>query len=137
MLDSRFKSLCLISSFIGHEQNIFILEEYNKKSLYPMLMKCYHHLHPLASNGSASTKERVIEDCSLNAFEITISTSEPAKELVNKELLKSLKYQMDLKEIKCLLQWWQKHESMFPTMNFFAYILNIMSSHIKIERKFL
>ncbi len=89
MLDSRFKRLCLISSFIGHEQNIFILEEYNKKSLYPMLVKCYHHLHPLASNGSASTKERVNEDCSLNAFEITISTSEPTKELDNRELLKS------------------------------------------------
>jgi len=74
---------------MGHEQNIFILEEYNKKSLYPMLVKCYYHLHPMASNGSASTKEKVIEDCSLNAFEITISTSEPTKELVNRELLKS------------------------------------------------
>ncbi len=28
---------------------------------------------------------------------------------------------MDLKEIKCLLQRWQKHESMFLTTNVFAY----------------
>jgi hypothetical protein len=54
----------------------------------------------LASNGSASTKKMVIEDCSLNAFEMTISTSEPTKQLVNKNLLKSLKYQMNLKELK-------------------------------------
>jgi len=101
ILDSRLKSLF---SFIGHEQNISILEEYNKKSLCPMLVKCYHHLHPLTSNGSVSMKERVIENCSLNAFEMTISTSEPTKELLNRELLISLKYQMNLKEIKCLLQ---------------------------------
>jgi hypothetical protein len=66
-LDSRFKSLF---SFIGHEQNISILEEYNKKSLYLMLVKYYHHLHPLTSNGNVSMKERVIENCSLNAFEM-------------------------------------------------------------------
>ncbi len=63
----------------------------------------------------------VIEDCSLNAFEMTISTSEPTKQLVNRNLLKSLKYQMNLKELKWLLQWWQKHESMFPTTNFLGY----------------
>jgi hypothetical protein len=68
-------------------KNISILEKYNKKSLYHMLVKCYHHLHPLTSNGSASMKERVIENCSLNAFEMTISTSEPTMELVSRELL--------------------------------------------------
>jgi len=76
ILDSRFKSLF---SFIGHEQNISFLEMYNKKSLCPMLVKCYHHLHPLTSNGSVFMKERVIENCSLNAFEMTISTSEPPR----------------------------------------------------------
>jgi hypothetical protein len=29
MLDSRFKSLCLVSSFIGHDQGITIVEEYD------------------------------------------------------------------------------------------------------------
>jgi hypothetical protein len=41
---------------------------------------------------------------------------------------------MDVKEIKCHLQWWQKHESMFPTMGFLAcQILGIVGSQIKIE----
>jgi hypothetical protein len=29
MLDSRFKSLCLVSSFIGHDQGITIAKQYN------------------------------------------------------------------------------------------------------------
>jgi hypothetical protein len=33
MLDLRFQSLCLVSSFIGHEQSN---EEYDKKSLFPI-----------------------------------------------------------------------------------------------------
>jgi hypothetical protein len=47
MLDPRFKSLSLVSSFIGREQGVAIAEKYDLKSLYPML-KCHHHLHPLA-----------------------------------------------------------------------------------------
>jgi len=34
ILDSQFKNL-----------HLFAVEKYNKKSLYPMLLKCYHHLH--------------------------------------------------------------------------------------------
>jgi hypothetical protein len=26
---------------------------------------------------------------------------------------------VDAKEIKCLLEWWKKHESMFPIVGFF------------------
>jgi hypothetical protein len=44
MLGSRFKNLhILISSFIGLKQNKAIVVKYNKKTLYPMLLKCYHH----------------------------------------------------------------------------------------------
>jgi hypothetical protein len=48
MLDLRFKSFCFVSSFIGREQGVSIVEEYDSKSLYLMLLKCHHHLHPLA-----------------------------------------------------------------------------------------
>jgi hypothetical protein len=47
MLDLRFKNLCLISSFVGREEGVSIVDEYDKRTLYPMLLKCYHHLHPL------------------------------------------------------------------------------------------
>jgi hypothetical protein len=46
MSDPRFKSLRLVYSFIGHEQGVAIVEKYSERSLYPMLWKCYHHLHP-------------------------------------------------------------------------------------------
>jgi hypothetical protein len=47
MLDPRFKTLLLVLSFINLEQGKTIVEEYDKKSLFLMLMKCYYHLHPL------------------------------------------------------------------------------------------
>jgi hypothetical protein len=43
MLDLRFKSLCIVSSFVGREQNVALVEEYDGKSLYPMLVKCHEH----------------------------------------------------------------------------------------------
>jgi hypothetical protein len=49
MLDSQFKSLHLMSLFVWCKQGVSIVEKYNKKSLYPMLLKCYHHLHLLAN----------------------------------------------------------------------------------------
>ncbi len=45
MLDPRFKSLHIISSFVGRDQEV-VVKEYDKKSLYLMLVKCYEHLHP-------------------------------------------------------------------------------------------
>ncbi len=44
MLDLRFKCLRMISSFVEKDQGIAIVQEYDKKSLYPMLVKCYEHL---------------------------------------------------------------------------------------------
>jgi hypothetical protein len=39
ILDPRFKSLCIISSFVGREQHVALVEEYDLKSLHPMLVK--------------------------------------------------------------------------------------------------
>jgi hypothetical protein len=44
MLDARFKSLHLVSSFIGCEQGVGIIEEYDVRCLYPMFLNCYQHL---------------------------------------------------------------------------------------------
>ncbi len=47
MLDPGFKSLWIISSFVGWEQGVSLVEKYDKKFLHPMLVKCYEHLYPL------------------------------------------------------------------------------------------
>jgi hypothetical protein len=46
MLDPRYKSLCIISSFVGREQDVVL----DKESFYPMLVKCHEHLHPLVKS---------------------------------------------------------------------------------------
>jgi hypothetical protein len=56
---SRFKYLQLRFSFIGLEQGHF--QKYDRKTLYPMLLKCYHHLHPLSKN--VIVDQGVDEDC--------------------------------------------------------------------------
>jgi hypothetical protein len=38
MLDTRFKTLCLVSSFIDHEQGKGIVKEYEIIHLFPMLL---------------------------------------------------------------------------------------------------
>jgi hypothetical protein len=45
MLDPKLKNLHIISSFVGRDQEI-VVQENDKKSLYPMLLKCHEHLHP-------------------------------------------------------------------------------------------
>jgi hypothetical protein len=47
MLNRRFKSLRIISSFAGREQGVVIVEEYDRKPLYLMLAKCHEYLHHL------------------------------------------------------------------------------------------
>jgi hypothetical protein len=47
MLDPRFKNLHLVSSFVGLEEGVNIMDEYDRRTLYPMLLKYYHHLHPM------------------------------------------------------------------------------------------
>ncbi len=50
ILDPRFKTLRLVSSLMGHEQGKAIVEEYDKKNLFPMLLKFYYHLHRLVES---------------------------------------------------------------------------------------
>ncbi len=137
MLDPQLKNLRLVFSFVGREQDISIIEKYDQKFLQPMLLKCYHHLHLVVDCDVEFTKHRSYEDNNLDILEMTSSTTKLVIELVNRELLIFRKFQVDLKEIKCLLQWWQKHETMFPTIGFLTrQILGIVESQTKIEMIF-
>jgi hypothetical protein len=46
-LDLRLKGFQIVFSFVGREQGVVIVEEYDRNILYPMLVKCREHLHPL------------------------------------------------------------------------------------------
>ncbi len=137
MLDPRFKSFHLVSSFIGLEDCVNILDEYDRKTLYPMLLKCYHHLHPMTKFVGCVNK-KTHEDCNLDIFRQTAFTSQSTNELVIRELLILKHYQRDPKDIKCPVQWWGKHEVMFLIVGYFACeILDIVRSQIEIDFFFL
>jgi hypothetical protein len=44
MLNFRFKSLCFILSYINYD-GVTIVQEYDKKCFYTILIKCHNHLH--------------------------------------------------------------------------------------------
>ncbi len=70
MLDPRYKMLCIIFSFVGREQGVVLVEDYDRKSLYPMLVKCYEHLHPLLRLETNSVSHNIFDqDYSLDIFE--------------------------------------------------------------------
>jgi hypothetical protein len=111
MLDPRYKNLHMVSSFVGREEGVALVEEYDKK--YPMLVKCHEHLQPLVRSEMNSVDQNIFyQDCNLDIFEQTASTNELIEKLVKRELLIFKRYQLDVKDIKCPLQWWQKHEAM-------------------------
>ncbi len=43
MLNPKYKSLHIVSSFVRKEQGVVLVEEYDKKSLYLMLVKCHEY----------------------------------------------------------------------------------------------
>ncbi len=45
MLDGQGLKVFVLCLHVGHEQGVSIVEKYDEKTLYPMLLKCYHYLH--------------------------------------------------------------------------------------------
>jgi hypothetical protein len=134
MLDPIFETLYLVSPFIGLEQGKAIVEKYDKKSLFPMLLICYYHLHPFVDSEKGVVDERVEEDMNLDIFEMITNTSEPTTELVNRELMIFRHYKLNVEDIRCPLHWWEKHGNMFPIVGFCVrQILGIIGSQIEIE----
>jgi hypothetical protein len=101
MLEAKLNIFGLMSSFTDHEQGKAIVEKCDKKSLFPMLSKCYYHLHPLVESERGVVDQKVEEDMSLDIFEMITNTSESSTKLINRELLIFKRYQVDVKNIKC------------------------------------
>ncbi len=62
------------------------MDEYDKRSFYPMLLKCYHHLHPVIKFVGC-VNQKIDEGYSLDVFQQIAFTFEPTKEFITKELL--------------------------------------------------
>jgi hypothetical protein len=55
-----------------------------KKKVFPMLLKCHYHLHPLVEFERGVVDQKVEKDNSLDIFEMTTSTNEPTTKLTNR-----------------------------------------------------
>ncbi len=105
------------------------------RSLFPIISKCHQHLHLVVEY--EITEQNIDVESNLDIFEMTINCNEPMKELVNMELLFFKHYHMDNEKIRCPLEWWEKHESLFLIVGFFAMqILGIPRSQIETEHIF-
>jgi hypothetical protein len=76
-LDPRFKSLKLNFSFI---KVLAIIKKRDRKSLFPMLLKSYYHLHPF-SKVESSIAYKIDEVPYI--LEMVFDTNELTKELVD------------------------------------------------------
>ncbi len=85
-----------------------------------MFLICYYILYFMAEFGPL-TNMQIGEENSLNIFEMFVEISEPTKEVVNKELQMFKRFQVNVKDVKCLLKWWEKLESLFPTVTFLTH----------------
>jgi hypothetical protein len=81
VLDPRFKSLKL-TSFIGHEYGVVIVEEHDKKSMFLMFLKSCHHLH-LLYRIESSFVHVIDEGNNLDIVEMVTNILKITKELVN------------------------------------------------------
>jgi hypothetical protein len=70
-----------------------------------MLLRSYHHLHPLFKIESSFVNKFDENNSLVNIFEMVVGTNEPAKELVNRELMIIHKFQVHAKDIKWPLEW--------------------------------
>ncbi len=67
--------------------NKAIVQEYDRKSLFPMLFKCPYHLHPLVQSERGVVDQKVEEDSSLDIFEMINNTIELTTKRTYKKLL--------------------------------------------------
>jgi hypothetical protein len=64
------------------------------RSLFPMLLKCHQHLHPIVESKIA--KQNIDVDINLDIFEMSITYDELVRKLVNMELLFFKHYHVDI-----------------------------------------
>jgi hypothetical protein len=68
MLNPRFKNFRLIFSYVGKKQGVSIVQQYDRKAWYPMLVKTYNHLHLVGNVASSFVDQDVDKDCGLDIF---------------------------------------------------------------------
>jgi hypothetical protein len=100
MFDPRFKSMWLITTFLGDENVVVIVVEYDKKFLLHLLTKVTKLLMP--------TNVEKVEDLqskgnSKDLFKTTSTNANTYMDLVSRELFGFHQYSIDVENYKCVL----------------------------------
>jgi hypothetical protein len=89
MFDARpyIKNLWLVSSFIVcKEGTVIIVEDYDKRSSYLILLICYHYLHPMIEFDVGCVNQTTNATSNLNIFEQTLITNDLVKKISTRKL---------------------------------------------------
>ncbi len=132
MLNSRFKGFWLVSSYVRHEQEMFIMEEYDAK----IYILCFWNVTiiyiPWEKMNLMVLQIMKNGDNKLDIFQMTTNNKELAKELVTRKFLDSKRFHVNVKDIKNPLLWWEKHHYRFPIIGLLArQILGIIGFQIE------
>jgi hypothetical protein len=76
-----------VSSFIGRDQGVSTVQQYDIVSLYPIFMKSYYHLHPLIESNNGFADKKWMTTIILDFFQMTTRNIKIAKEFIKRELL--------------------------------------------------
>jgi hypothetical protein len=68
-------------------KGVGIVEKYEERSLYPMLLKFYHHLHLVVKFEREFVEQIMYANYNLDFFEMVARTSEPSKFFIKRKLL--------------------------------------------------
>jgi len=118
MFDPKFKSFCFVSSYVGKKQGVSIVHQYDKRMLYPILVKSNNHLHLVENVVFGFANQDAYRGCGLNIFQMNSNNIRTTKEIVTRELLDFVRFHVDVKDIKNLLQWLEKDGSRFRQLTF-------------------
>ncbi len=126
MLDSHFKSLDVVETFVGWEKMIQMVVEYDSKTLLPLLVATFQFLN-LNSNGL--TKVAPIDGDENSIFGAVTSNEVTLHGLLRNKLNLFCHLHVKLEDSMLPLTWWKIHETQFPNVSFVAQqILGILGS---------
>jgi hypothetical protein len=124
MFDVRFKTMLLVTMYVGCEIIIVVIVEYDKKISLPLLMEANKLLMPK----NVETTHNIHSQVDFESLFHTTTTITYTYKDMSRELVGFHWFPIDVESYNYVLSWWLKEKHKFPTI-----ILNILTSQIEIK----
>jgi hypothetical protein len=113
MLNPKYKSMCLVITYLGHEATTTLVVDYDKQLLLLLLLEVYKGLLP---NGGDCLEESTSLVDSRDLFQQTNTITNTYKDIICQELGLFRRYLVDAEMYSCALTWWQTEKQNFPKL---------------------